>query len=133
MDMSIEEELIQLRFIEGLHDGNQRDKVLERLQSTNMALETCVEFIQQLEMISSFKEVTQDNTMVFRVEENIQENNEILQIKKRRFKKTVNTAILSTVLRTKLTVLLTGRLVSCVRKRTTLEQFAKSSRNGYLR
>ena len=37
--MTIEEELIQLRFIEGLHDGNQKDKVLERLQSNNMALE----------------------------------------------------------------------------------------------
>ena len=79
--MSIKEELIQLRFIEGLHDMNQKDNVLKRLQSNNMALEICVEFVQQQEMISDFKEDTQHNTMVFQIEENAANNTDVLQVK----------------------------------------------------
>ena len=46
-NMTIEEELIQLRFIEGLHDVDQKNKILECLQGNNMTLEACVEFVQQ--------------------------------------------------------------------------------------
>ena len=82
--MTIEEEMIQLRFIqlrfiERLHNSNQRDMVLERLQSTEMRLETCVEFVQQLEMISDFKEDTQ-NKVVFQVKK--EQNNTVLQMQK---------------------------------------------------
>ena len=60
--MSIHEELLQLRFIEGLHEQNKKDKILERLQSNHMALEQCIEFAQQLELISEFKN---EEAMVF--------------------------------------------------------------------
>ena len=51
-NITIEEELIWLHFIEGLHDVNQKNKILERLQGNNITMETCIEFKQQLEMIS---------------------------------------------------------------------------------
>ena len=63
--MSIHEELIQLRFIEGLHEQSQKDKMLERLQSYDMALEQCIEFVQQLELISEFKKEEKEEAMVF--------------------------------------------------------------------
>ena len=63
--MTIEVELIQLHFIEGLHKMEQKNKILEYLQGNNMTLESCVEFVQQLEMISDFSETTHNNAVVF--------------------------------------------------------------------
>ena len=70
--MNIEEKLIRLCFIEGLHDVNPKNKILERFQGNNMTLEACVEFVQQLEMISNFSETTNDNAVVFLVEGTVQ-------------------------------------------------------------
>ena len=69
--MSIQEELIQLRFIEGLHEQNQKDKILERLQSNHMVLEQCIEFVQQLELISEFKKEENEEAMVFSMKKTV--------------------------------------------------------------
>ena len=50
-EMTTEEELIILRFIEGMHDLAFKHKLLETLQSVNLIVETCTEFFQQLELI----------------------------------------------------------------------------------
>ena len=79
--MSTEEELIQLRFIEGLHEEGQKDKILERLQSSDMGLEHCIEFVQQLELISNFKKEEKEEAMVFQMKETA-EKDERIQKKK---------------------------------------------------
>ena len=71
-NITIEEELIQLCFIEELHNVNQRNKILRHLQGHNMTLEACIEFLQQLEMTSDFSETTHNNAVVFQVEETVQ-------------------------------------------------------------
>ena len=52
-----EDDLIQMRLIDGLHDMNLKMKLLEFLQSSKSAhnLSTCVEFLQQLEQIKEYK------------------------------------------------------------------------------
>ena len=45
------DELITLRLIEGLHDPAFKHKSLETLQSVNLTVETCIEFVQLLELI----------------------------------------------------------------------------------
>ena len=50
-EMTSEDELILLRLIEGMHDSALKHKLLETLQSVNLTVETCTEFVQQLELI----------------------------------------------------------------------------------
>ena len=71
-NVTIEEELIWLHFIEGSPDVNQENEILECLQSNNMTLEACVKFVQQLEVISDFSETTHDNAVAFQMEETVQ-------------------------------------------------------------
>lgn len=51
-----EDELIQMRLIDGLCNFEHKNKILEFIQSRqeSVSLVNCVEFLQQLEMISSF-------------------------------------------------------------------------------
>ena len=77
-NITIEEELIWLQFIEGLNDVDQKNKILECLQHNNMTLEVCVEVVQQLE-ISDFSVTTHDISVVFQVEETIQCGTDVLQ------------------------------------------------------
>ena len=44
--MTTEGELILLRLIEGMYDAAFKDKLLETLQSVNLAVETCIESVQ---------------------------------------------------------------------------------------
>ena len=48
--MTTEDELIMLHLIEGMHDTALKHKLLEMLQSVNLTVETCIEFVQQLEL-----------------------------------------------------------------------------------
>ena len=43
--------MIMLHLIEGMHDLAFKHKFLEMLQSVNLTVETCIEFVQQLELI----------------------------------------------------------------------------------
>ena len=54
-EMTTGDELIMLRLIEGMHNQAFKHKLLETLQSINLTVETCIEFVQQLELI--FKKV----------------------------------------------------------------------------
>ena len=49
--MTKEDELIMLRLIEDMHDLAFKHTSLETLQSVNLTVETCIEFLQQLELI----------------------------------------------------------------------------------
>ena len=51
-----EDELIQMRLIDGMHHNYKRMRILEQLQIVNgaMTLDDCVQFVQQLEMIGEF-------------------------------------------------------------------------------
>ena len=48
-EMTTEDELIMLHLIEGMHDSALKHKLLEILQRVNLTVETCIEFVQQLE------------------------------------------------------------------------------------
>ena len=50
-DMTTEDEWIMLRLKDGKHDPAFKHKLLETLQSANLTVETCIEFVQQLELI----------------------------------------------------------------------------------
>ena len=50
-----EEDLIQLRLIEGMYNASHRYKIMEQLQIRNMSLNTCIDFIQQQELIQKYK------------------------------------------------------------------------------
>ena len=50
-EMTTEDELIMLRLIEGIHNLTFKHKLLETLQSISLTVETCIEFVQQLELI----------------------------------------------------------------------------------
>ena len=78
-NITLEKELIWLRFIEGLHDVDQKNKIWKHLQGNSMTLEACVEFMQQLEMISDFSKTTHNNVVVFQVEETVQHDYGVLQ------------------------------------------------------
>ena len=54
--MTTEDELIMLRLIEGMHDPAFKHKLLETLQSVNFTVETCIEFVQQLESIRKYNQ-----------------------------------------------------------------------------
>ena len=45
------DDLVMLRLIEGTHDPALKHKLLEMLQSVNLTVEICIEFVQQLELI----------------------------------------------------------------------------------
>ena len=49
--MTTEDEWIMLRLREGMHDPAFKDKLLETLQSVNLTVETCIDIVQQLELI----------------------------------------------------------------------------------
>ena len=49
--MNTEDELIMLRLIEGMHEPAFKPKLLDTLQSVILTVETCIEFVQQLELI----------------------------------------------------------------------------------
>lgn len=55
-EQTTEEELIQLRLIEGMHNSAHRYKLMEQLQLTNMPLNMCIEFIQQQELIHTYNQ-----------------------------------------------------------------------------
>ena len=50
-EQTIEDDLIQLRLIEGMYNASHRYKIMKQLQIGNMSLNTCVDFIQQQELI----------------------------------------------------------------------------------
>ena len=45
-----------LCLIEGMHDPAFKHKLLEMLQSVNLTVETCIEFVQQLELIKEYNQ-----------------------------------------------------------------------------
>ena len=53
-EMSIEDELILLKLIEGMHDIAYKHDILERLQLNEMNLEASIDFLQQLKLIDEF-------------------------------------------------------------------------------
>ena len=46
---------IQLRLIEGMYNASHRYKIMEQLQIGNMSFNTCIDFIQQQELIQKYK------------------------------------------------------------------------------
>ena len=52
-----EDELIQMRLVDGIHNSSHRVKLLEYMQAadTTPSLDNCVQFAQQLELIQRFK------------------------------------------------------------------------------
>ena len=55
---SIEDNLVQMRVIDGLFRAEQRVKTLEFLQSGSPKLSACVDFVRQLEMIGNFSQMS---------------------------------------------------------------------------
>ena len=54
--MTTEDEFILLRLIEDMHDPAFKQKLSEMLQSVNFTVETCIEFVQQLELIKKYNQ-----------------------------------------------------------------------------
>ena len=54
--MTIEDELIMLRLVEDMHDPAFKHKLLETLQSVNLTVETCMDFVQKLELIKKYNQ-----------------------------------------------------------------------------
>ena len=50
-EQTIEEDLMQLRLIEDIYNASYWCKIMEQLQIGNMSLNTCIEFIQQQDLI----------------------------------------------------------------------------------
>ena len=53
-EQTIEEELIQLRLIEGMYNASHRYKIMKQLQIRNISLNTWNDFIQQQELIQKY-------------------------------------------------------------------------------
>ena len=53
-EQTIEEDLIQLRLIEGMYNASQRYKIIKPPQIGNMSLKTCIDFIEQEELIQKY-------------------------------------------------------------------------------
>ena len=53
-EKTVEEDLIQLRLIEGMNNALHRYKIMEQLQIGNMFWNTCIDFIQQQELIQKY-------------------------------------------------------------------------------
>ena len=51
---TIEEDLIQLRLIEGMYNAPHRYKIMEQLQIGNISLNSSIDFIQQQELIKKY-------------------------------------------------------------------------------
>lgn len=62
--MSIEEELIELRLIDCMHNISRRYKMLEQLQLSKLTLNSCVNFIQQELMKKFYLKENQDEIAV---------------------------------------------------------------------
>ena len=52
--MTTDDELIMLCLIEGIHDPDFKHKLLEMLESVNLTVEICIEFVQQLKLIKKY-------------------------------------------------------------------------------
>ena len=52
-EMTTDDELIMLRLIEGIHDPAFKHKLLETLRNVNLTVDTCIEFVLQLQLIKS--------------------------------------------------------------------------------
>ena len=50
-EQTIEEDLIQLKLIEGMYNASNWYKIMEQLQIENMSLNNCIDFILQQELI----------------------------------------------------------------------------------
>lgn len=59
-DLTIEEELIQLRLIEGMVDISHKYEILEKLEQNNWPLTAGVEVIQYLELVIKYNS-TEEN------------------------------------------------------------------------
>ena len=55
-EQTIEEKLIQSRLIDGMYNASHRHKIIEQLQIGNMSLNTCIDFIQQQELIQKYND-----------------------------------------------------------------------------
>ena len=55
-EMVTEDELIMLCLIEGMHNPAFKHNLLKMLQSINLTVETCIEFVQQLELIKKYNQ-----------------------------------------------------------------------------
>ena len=53
-EQAIDEDLVQLRLIGGMYNASHRYKIMEPLQIGNMSLNTCIDFIQQQELIQKY-------------------------------------------------------------------------------
>ena len=53
-EQTIEEDLIQLRLIEDIYNVSHQYKIMEQLQIGNISLNTCIDFIQQQELIQKY-------------------------------------------------------------------------------
>ena len=53
-EQMVEEDLIQLRLIESMYNASHRYKIMEQLQIGNMSLNSCIDFIQQQELIQKY-------------------------------------------------------------------------------
>ena len=47
-------DLIQIMLIEGIYNASHQYKIIEQLQIVNMFLDTCIDFIQQQELIQKY-------------------------------------------------------------------------------
>ena len=64
-EQTIVEDLIQLRLIEGMYNASHWYKIMEQLQIGNMSLNTCIDFIQQQELIQKYHYKSQPNEQIF--------------------------------------------------------------------
>ena len=53
-EQTIEVDLIQLRLIEGVYSASHRYKIMKQLRIGSMSLNTCIDFIQQQELIQNY-------------------------------------------------------------------------------
>ena len=72
-----DEDLIQLRLIEGMFNASHRYEIMEPLQIGNMSLSTCIDFIQQQELVREIqplkslpsKQIFTDTSMLKRLKD----------------------------------------------------------------
>ena len=53
-EQTIEEDLIQLRLIESMYNTSHQYKIMEQLQIESISLNTCIDFLQQQELIQKY-------------------------------------------------------------------------------
>ena len=54
--MTTVDELVMLLLIEGMYNSAFKHKLVEILESINLTVETCIEFVQQLELIKKYNQ-----------------------------------------------------------------------------